>query len=203
MRRLAVLRHGPTDWSTAGRIQGRADRPLSDDGRQQVSGWSMPDAWQDWDWVSSPLARAQETADILHGVAVTSDRRLAEADWGDWEGQRLASIRAELGDRLTAMERAGLDFRPPGGESARDVQVRLRPFLAERAAANRDTVAVCHKGVVRALYALATGWQMQGPPPTKLRDPCWHAFRLAADGSPHVDRLNVPLAPPPQTEGGQ
>ena len=98
------------------------------------------------------------------------------------------------------MERAGLDFRPPGGESARDVQDRLRPFLAERARTGRDTVAVCHKGVIRALYALATGWQMQGPPPTKLRDPTWHAFRLAADGTPSVDRLNVPLTTAPDDE---
>ena len=196
MRRLVVLRHGPTDWSAAGRIQGRTDRPLSEAGRLQVSRWTLPDTWTGLDWVVSPLARARETADLLHQGPVSVDERLSEADWGDWEGQRLADIRAKMGDRLAAMERAGLDFRPPGGESARDVQDRLRPFLSERAQAARDAVAVCHKGVIRALHALATGWQMQGPPPTKLRDPTWHAFQLAADGTPAVDRLNVPLTEP-------
>ncbi len=196
---LVVLRHGPTDWSAEGRIQGRADRPLSDLGRSQVAQWQPPEAWAAWDWSSSPLARARQTAAVLCGRPVPVDDRLAEADWGDWEGQRLADIRAAMGDRLAAMERAGLDFRPPKGESARDVQDRLRSFLADRAHSGRDAVAVCHKGVIRALYALATGWQMQGPPPTKLRDPCWHAFRLQADGTPSVDRLNAPLAPAPDT----
>ena len=200
MSRLVVLRHGPTGWSADRRIQGRSDRPLSEAGRQQVRQWCVPDAWAHLDWLSSPLARARETAALLHGCAPPTDARLAEADWGDWEGRRLADIRAEMGDRLTAMERAGLDFRPPGGESARDVQHRLWPFLAERAQNDRDTVAVCHKGVIRALYALATGWQMQGPPPTKLHDPTWHAFHLASDGTPSIDRLNVSLTTAPNDE---
>ena len=202
MSRLVILRHGPTDWSAAGRIQGRTDRPLSADGRAQVSRWRIPGTWTDWDWVASPLARARETAQALYGAAVPTDIRLAEADWGDWEGRRLTDIRQQMGERLAELERSGLDFRPPGGESARDVQRRLLLFLADRAAAGRDTVAVCHKGVVRALYALATGWSMQGPPPTKLRDPAWHAFDLAADGTPSVERLNMPLEPAPDPTTG-
>ena len=59
-------------------------------------------------------------------------------------------------------EARGLDFRPPGGESPRDVQARLRPFLESL----RDpTIAVTHKGVLRALYALATGWTMERKAP--------------------------------------
>jgi probable phosphoglycerate mutase len=54
---------------------------------------------------------------------------------------------------MTQNEAAGLDFRPPGGESPRDVQERLKPYLASLAG---PTIAVTHKGVLRALYALAT-----------------------------------------------
>ena len=90
-------------------------------------------------------------------------------------------------------EAEGLDFRAPGGESPRDVQARLAPLLAEIARAARPTVAVTHKGVIRALYALAVGWDMTDKPPEKLRDDCVHVFTLSAEGAPSVDRLNLPL----------
>jgi probable phosphoglycerate mutase len=93
-------------------------------------------------------------------------------------------------------EARGLDFRPPGGESPRDVQARLEPWLAALAAGDQAiNVAVAHKGVIRALYALAVGWDMTGKPPEKLRDGCGHLFEIDEAGRPAVVRLNVPLAP--------
>jgi probable phosphoglycerate mutase len=35
---------------------------------------------------------------------------------------------------MAAAEAAGVDLRPPGGESPREVQARIRPMLAEIAA---------------------------------------------------------------------
>jgi hypothetical protein len=40
---------------------------------------------------------------------------------------------------------------------------------------------------------LASGWPMIGKPPTKLRPNCAQVFRLAQDGTPKVDRMNVSL----------
>ena len=54
-------------------------------------------------------------------------------------------------------------------------------------------MAVTHKGVIRALYALATGWDMTDKPPTRLTARGAHLFAVAADGRPVVRRLNVPL----------
>jgi probable phosphoglycerate mutase len=116
--------------------------------------------------------------------------RLIEMDWGEWEGRSLADLRAELGDALAANERRGLDFRPPGGESPRDVQERLRPLLREM---RGPTIAITHKGVVRALYALASGWTMQDDPPEKLRAGCAHLFQVGARETVAVARLNIPL----------
>ena len=93
---------------------------------------------------------------------------------------RLPELRAELGDLMKAWEADGLDFRAPGGESPRDVQNRLKPFLAECARDQKNTVAVCHKGVLRALYALSVGWDMTDKAPEKLHDECVHYFRLDA-----------------------
>jgi probable phosphoglycerate mutase len=194
MTLLAVVRHGPTEWNATGRVQGRTDVPLSPSGMEEVRRWVLPPEVDGFSWVSSPLVRTVETARILlHGGDIKRDSRLIEMDWAIWEGTTLTSLRAELGDLMRAWEAKGLDFRAPAGESPRDVQARIAPFLAEVAGRGEATVAVTHKGVIRALYALATGWDMTGSPPHKLHDSSVHLFRLAADGRPAPDRLNISL----------
>ncbi|UCH74790.1 MAG: histidine phosphatase family protein [Rhodospirillales bacterium] len=195
MTLLAVVRHGPTEWNTRGRVQGRTDVPLDATGIAEVRRWSLPPDVDGFSWVSSPLTRTMETARILRGEEVRRDARLVEMDWAGWEGETLDALRAELGDLMRAWEAKGLDFKAPGGESPRELQARIAPFLVELAGRAEDTVAVTHKGVIRALYALATGWDMTGKPPQKLRDSCLHLFQLAADGTPAPKRLNIPLAP--------
>lgn len=193
MVRFAVVRHAPTEWNAIGRVQGRTDIPLSEAGRELAAGWSLPPDLAEFRAIASPLARTIETARLLLGRAAAKDGRLVEMDWAVWEGRELSDLRAELGDLMVAWEAKGLDFRAPEGESPRDVQARLAPLLAELAQAGQPTVAVTHKGVIRALYALATGWDMTGKPPEKLRDDCVHVFTLSAEGAPAVDRLNLPL----------
>lgn len=192
---LVLLRHGPTDWNEAGRIQGRTDRPLSRAGRARVREWRIPPAFRTYHWATSPLHRARETARLLGHDGAEVVPELIEADWGDWEGDRLDDLRAHLGAAMTSLEARGLDFRPPGGESPRDLQVRLAPWLARVAADGNPRVAVAHKGVIRAVYALATGWDLLGKPPDKLHPDCAHAFHLASGGHPSVARLNLALLP--------
>jgi probable phosphoglycerate mutase len=189
---LVVLRHGPTAWTESGRIQGHTDVPLSPAGRAEVMRWRVPATFGGYDWLSSPLARAVETARLL-GADPAIDRRLTEMGWGAWEGRSRAE-RAET----AAGAASGLDARAPGGESPREVQRRLQSLLAERAELGRPIIAVCHKGVIRALYALATGWDMITRPPDALHDACCHHFRLTAAGMPEVVRLNIALVPPPE-----
>ncbi len=200
MTPLVLIRHGPTQWNLDGRIQGRADPPLSPEGCAEVSAWRLPPEMtgaraRDWIWLVSPLARARETAALLTDQAVSGEPALIEMDWGAWEGRRLADLRAEGGAAMAAAEARGLDFQPPGGESPRQVQDRLRPLLERLAALGRPVVAVTHKGVIRALYARASGWDMTGRAPEKLRDGCAQRFLLSPDGAPETDQLNVQLAP--------
>jgi probable phosphoglycerate mutase len=187
--RLLVIRHGETDWNAAQLMQGRADRRLSEAGRASFRSVRLPPGWDGAVCLASPLQRAMETARLL-GLDPVAEDRLIEMDWGEWEGRSLAELRAEEGEAMAENEAHGLDFRPPGGESPRDVQARLKPLLAGLAT---PTVAVTHKGVLRALYALATGWSMKEKPPDKLRDGCAHAFDVGADGAPAVAELNIPL----------
>ena len=193
MTRLALIRHGPTAWNAERRLQGRTDVALSADGRARVAAWSVPEEFREFRWVASPLSRTVETATLLCGNPPPTDAALIEMSFGAWEGRTLADLRAEFGAAMVEWEALGLDFRAPGGESPRDVQDRLRPWLRRL---EEPTIAVTHKGVIRAVYALAAGWDMTGEPPDKLRDACIHVFVLAADGWPRIERLNVALEAP-------
>lgn len=166
--RVCLIRHASTRWNEAGRIQGGTDLPLSERGRAQLAAWRLPPGFARADCVTSPLRRARETACRLGWERPASDPRLAEMSWGDFEGRTLAGLRQEHGPEMAALEALGLDFRPPGGESPREVVARLAAFLAERAATGADLVLVTHKGVLRAALVLALGWTMQGRPPVRF-----------------------------------
>jgi probable phosphoglycerate mutase len=199
--RLALLRHGPTAWNRSRRIQGLTDEPLDDAGRAHVARWRLPEPWGSRRWVTSPLRRCRETASILaarhcHDDAVGIEPRLIEMSHGEWEGERLIDLRARLGPLMTALEARGLDYRAPGGESPRDLQQRLRPWLREIADDGQDLMAIAHRGVMRALYAMAVDWDMTGKPPAKMQADCLQLFAVARDGRLQLERLNVALMPP-------
>ncbi|MAF47022.1 MAG: histidine phosphatase family protein [Rhodospirillales bacterium] len=195
MSSIAFIRHGITDWNIQGLVQGSTDIPLGEEGRAEIAAWRVPPEFGGFDWLSSPLRRAQETAATLSGMTPPTDARLAEMAWGSWEGRTLEDLRAELGDLMVAWEAKGLDFQGPGGESPRHVQARLGPLFKEIAATGRDVIAVTHKGVMRAAYAMAIGWDMADKPPDKMHEGCMHLFNLGGDGAPSVARLNIPLVP--------
>ncbi len=190
--KLLVLRHATTEWNEARRLQGRSDIALSARGRAEASIWRLPYWAADWPVLTSPLKRAQQTA-LLMGCRAQSLAWLTEMDWGRWEGRRLVDLRRDLGREMAAMEARGLDLRPPGGESPRAVAQRLQPFLRTLAGRGEGRTLVTHKGVVRALLALASGWDMRRDWPEKLRPACGHLFTLGPQGRPDLCRLNLEL----------
>ena len=194
MTLIVALRHAPTAWNRDQRLQGRTDVALDEEGVAVAARWRIDPAWAGYRILSSPLQRARMTAAILFPDAeIGIDPRLIEMDFGTWEGNRLAELRADPTGDAVAREAQGLDFKAPDGESPREVQARIRPLLARLAELKRPTVLVTHKAVIRALYALASGWTMIGKPPTKLRPNCAQLFRLGQDGTPAVERMNVSL----------
>jgi broad specificity phosphatase PhoE len=184
MSLLIMIRHGLTEWNIDHRLQGHADLPLSDDGRRQVQSWRLPDKFLRYRWLTSPLRRAVETATLLKGEAPPADERLKEMSWGRWEGYTVDDLRAELGDAMRENEMRALDFQPPEGESPRQVQTRLWPLLDEIFVAGDPVVAVTHKGVMRAVYAEAVGWNMLGKPPHKMEDGVAQVYEIGPGGRP-------------------
>ena len=186
MTLLGLLRHADTAWSAEGRIQGQRDIPLLAGAR-----CALPEACKGMRIVTSPLARCVETAALLGAPRAEREPRLGEMSWGAWEGRRLSELRAELGETMRENEARGWDFRPAGGETPREVLSRVRGWLAEVAAQDIATLAVTHRGVIRAILAAAIGWDLRGASPAKLDWSAVQLFRLEADGTPALERLNV------------
>ena len=186
MTRLALRRHADTAWSIEGRIQGRADLPLL----ENVS-LSSPEACRGMRVVTSPLARCVQTAALLGAPDAPREPRIIEMDWGRWEGQSLAELRRTLGQAMLENEARGLDFTPPGGESPRLVCIRVKNWLRDVAREGVPTLAVTHRGVIRAILAEASGWDMRGKPPAKLDWAAVHLFLLDAQGKPSIQQLNL------------
>lgn len=95
--------------------------------------------------IASPLRRARQLAEALDPEAAI-DVRLAEIDFGDWEGVSWNEIDRRA---LDAWAADLLGFTPPGGESVAELQRRALDFAASL---DGPRVAlVTHAGVMRAL----------------------------------------------------
>jgi broad specificity phosphatase PhoE len=164
--RLYYVRHGLTDWNIAGRLQGHRDTPLNQTGRAQAvhCGQILRDLLarggrpvSQYDYVSSPLSRARETMDIMRaalGIAPAGyglDSRLTEISFGEWEGLTYAEVMLRDPDIVAKREADKWEFLPPGGESYRQLALRVGAWYATL---ERDTVVCAHGGTGRALVAL-------------------------------------------------
>ena len=191
--KLALLRHGPTDWNASGRVQGRVDTALSEAGRAKMRALRPPQGFETAVVYCSPKRRARETAACLGLTNIRLDARLVEQNWGEWEGLTRAEMLAR--DGADAFERAGsgIAFRPPGGESTGAVLARVRSFLTDIGGRGEDAIVVSHAGVLRATYTLATGWNMLAPYPPGLDLSLVLILSLAPDGTPSLAEQNVPF----------
>jgi len=187
--RIALLRHGPTEWNAQGRIQGRADIPLSEAGLTKMAALRLPLAVTRI--YSSPMLRARQTAQALALADPILDARLMEQNWGVWEGLTRDEILSRNG--ADAFVKAGLGeaFRPGNGETTGELHARVAAFLRDAAREEPDAVAVTHLGVLRAAYTLATGWDMSTPMPAGLDVSKILVLSVDGGGVPKIAGLNI------------
>ncbi len=160
MAELYLLRHYPTDWNIAQRIQGKTDIPLSTDSLNRLEKINLPAKWKGYQWFSSPLLRTRQTAEALDIRELRVENALAEMNWGEFEGLTLSEIEQQIAVQ-NIKPGTGLHFRPPQGETPAEVRTRFETWL--ETLKGPATVAVTHKGVIRAALSLATGWDMETP----------------------------------------
>jgi len=172
MLTLVLTRHGLTDRSDPEQHLGQGiDVGLSEAGRAQAAALAARIADERFDRiVSSPLRRAVETAAaVARGRPVDLDPRLAEMDYGSWEGLTYGEVEARDRAYRAAWEADPASLSCPGGESGDDVAARARSFVADLLAEDeagtargtgadeRVVLAVAHSSFNRILLCVAVG----------------------------------------------
>lgn len=161
--RLLLLRHGQTALSVDRRFSGRGNPPLTDAGRRQAGQAAAHLAGRGLDViVSSPLARAQETAAAVAdrvGVPVATDEGWVELDFGSWEGLTFEEVRVRDPEGLKAWLAFEGGPAPHGGEtfaacvarvtSARDALVAAYP--------GKSVLVVSHVTPIKTMAGLVLG----------------------------------------------
>ena len=163
MGRLLLIRHGESEGNRDRVFCLTPDVPLTETGRSQARAaaeW-IATRYAPVRVVSSPFARARQTADILAavlGLTVAVEPDLRERSYGELAGQPYGAVRA------SADYDPGVYWQwcPPGGESLVEVAARAGEVLdrVARAAPEDDVVVVSHAAVMAALRCHITGaWE--------------------------------------------
>lgn len=173
--RVLLVRHGATRWNAEGRHQGRADVPLSAEGRAQAAalGALLRPLPVDAAY-TSPLARARDTAAAVlagRGVRAAAAPEFAELSYGARAGERRADWLAAEPAFVARWDDEPWAVTFPGGESLGDVRRRAAPAWDQIVRAHRgDTVLLSahgHLNRVLLIHALglppASFWALPQP----------------------------------------
>ena len=156
-RPLVLMRHAQP-LIAAGVCYGATDMAADTSATQRATQELAPLLAPDTQLWSSPLRRCMQLSQALRtcrsDLTIREDPRLAEMDFGDWEGWRWADIpRAEL-DAWTAQF---WQLRFGGRESVADLMARVGAAWHEAGASSRPVAWVTHAGVIRAARLWSDG----------------------------------------------
>ncbi|MBW0475242.1 hypothetical protein O181_014957 [Austropuccinia psidii MF-1] len=152
-RSIFFTRHGESQFNVEGKIGG--DSPLSERGLEYAS--ALPKLIADsigntpltvW---TSTLKRTIQTARDLPYPKLTW-KSLDELDAGVCDGMTYEEIEEHYPEDYAERDDDKFNYRYRGGESYRDVVVRLEPVIMELERQG-NILIVCHQAVLRCLYA--------------------------------------------------
>ena len=162
-----LLRHGVIETQAGGRrFIGWQDTMLNETGHGQARAWAEYFSGKGLEAIySSDLSRCLETARIIGARCFLEPEAfsaLREIRLGQWEGRRFKTIQKL---HPQAFQKRGDDignYRPPGGESFRDLQERVWPVFETivRQVSNRILI-VTHAGVIRVLLCRILGMPLE------------------------------------------
>lgn len=154
---IVLARHGQTAANRDALLVGRIDPPLTELGLAQAARLAGALASSTAvRVVASPLTRTVQTATVIAeslGLSVETDERIIEMDYGAWDGTPLAEVPIETWRAW----RTDPEFRPPDGESLRDVSRRVGAAMGEWLTADEPIIAVTHVSPIKAALTWALG----------------------------------------------
>ena len=152
MRNLWLVRHGETEWTVSKQHTGTTDIPLTAEGEKAARGLARMLRTQAYGAVfTSPLQRAQRTAELAGYPHAIADERLVEINYGEYEGRTSAEIREERPDWY--LWRDGT----PGGETIEEVGRRADRVLERIEPIDGDVLLFGHGHFSRVLGARLLG----------------------------------------------
>ena len=159
--KLCLVRHGKTVFNTLGKMQGRENIPLSDEGRKECLELKQRISNNHYDiCFSSPLLHAIETAVILVGdkVEIYPDSRLTERELGELEGH----FREDYD--VDKYWDYNLNSGDEGVEKIQDIFKRCNDFLNYLKQKYKDEVIliVAHNATIKALYHIINNTKLDG-----------------------------------------
>lgn len=165
MLTVLLTRHGHTLRSEPEQYLGQhVNAPLSERGRSDARALAKRLAPVTIDrLITSPLGRSVETAEILgaeRSLAIEQDERLAELDYGAWEGLTIEEIERRFPGEYEEYDENPAIHRVGGGESGLQVAARLAALVDELLGwwettnGDRTCVLVGHSSVNRVFLAL-------------------------------------------------
>jgi probable phosphoglycerate mutase len=143
-----LVRHGETEWSRDGRHTSTTDLPLTPAGEKVAA--ELRDRLDGEGFglvLTSPRARARETARLTGHPEARVDDDLAEWDYGDLEGQTSEEIRE------TCPGWTIWSGPVPGGETADQVSARLDRVVERCREADGRVLLFGHGHALRGLAA--------------------------------------------------
>lgn len=156
--KIYVIRHGLTGLNKKKLVNGQIDEPLAPEGIEQAKTALTLIPKSITHIYTSPLLRAKQTAEIINSKVkklVSVQQELTEIHMGSLAGKSWEEMEGglELKKKHRAIE---FDYRPQGGESAKEVKKRIITFLKKINGKHNDheTLIVTHGGIIRLLHLL-------------------------------------------------
>ena len=133
--KLFVITHCESCYNKQGIFTGRIDSVLTPNGRIHAKQIAEKLKNQNIDVLyTSPLRRTKQTAKYIlkyhPKTKVITDKRMIERDYGKLSGKSKAKYKKDY-PKLYPIYHRSYDVPPPGGESIKDVEKRIKPFIKE------------------------------------------------------------------------
>jgi broad specificity phosphatase PhoE len=160
--RLLLVPHAQTDLTDSHQVFGWTDTLLNERGRQEAALVARRLRGQRIDAChASDLRRATQTAAAIcepRGLVVTTEPRLRELNFGDWEGMTYPEMCHADYSIAHALHTDPLNTAPPGGETLGQLTERAAAFLTEVTETvrlhDRRVLVVAHRGSLRVMLCL-------------------------------------------------